>query len=100
MAYSRPVQFFWFAGATVLIIALFHFMGGGSSTDWISKIKTFPFAKTKDNGRVSLREHVDLAERNWAKTVRQRHEMRKDWADQQNIPSYAILERRCRCDDS
>lgn len=38
------------------------------------------------SGRQSLQEHIRLAEKIWAKTVIQRHEMLRDWEDPSNMP--------------
>lgn len=91
MGYARPIQLLWFAGAAVFVLALFHSLGGGTSSDWISTIKLPSLAKTRGDGRVPLKQFVDLAESIWAKTIRQRIEMRKDWDDQQNMPLYGYL---------
>lgn len=91
MGYARPIQFLWFAGAAVFVFALFHSLSGGTSTDWISTIKLPSLAKARGDGRVPLKQFIDLAERIWEKTIRQRIEMRKDWDDQQNMPLYGCL---------
>jgi hypothetical protein len=91
MGYARPIQFLWFAGAAVFVLALFHSLSGGTSSGWISTIKLPSLTKARGDGRVPLKQFIDLAEHIWEKTIRQRIEMRKDWDDQQNMPLYGCL---------
>jgi hypothetical protein len=88
MIAARPLQMLWIVGAVIFVIALFHTMSGGETSDWISNtiIQNTSSKSHKATGRLSLEAHVKLAEKIWAKTVRQRHEMRKDWEDQANMP--------------
>lgn len=91
MGCARPIQLLWFAGAAVFVLALFHSLSGGTSSDWISTIKLPSLAQARGDGRIPLKQFVDLAEGIWEKTIRQRIEMRKDWEDQQNMPLYGYL---------
>lgn len=90
MGHPRSIQLVWFIVAAVSIIALFHSMSGNLSTVWISTVKSRSF-KSKRHGRISLQEHVNLAE----KTVRQRHEMKGDLDDQQSMPLYGFSRAQC-----
>jgi hypothetical protein len=84
MAITRPGQLLWFVGAAVFVLALFHTINGGSEKAWMSKIPKISIAD--GYRRTILKESMDLSEKIWAKTVRQRHEMKKDWEDEANIP--------------
>lgn len=77
MTLARPSLVLWCVGAGIFILALFHSMGGGGMTsEWVP---TWKGPSTSDSGRQSFREHVALAEKIWAKTVMQRHELLRDW---------------------
>jgi hypothetical protein len=92
MVLARPIQVLWFVGAAVFILALFHSMGGADS-EWYARVKASATTTSKTtpsstgNERLGLKEHVELAEKIWAKTVEQRHTLLKqDWEDHSKMP--------------
>jgi hypothetical protein len=83
MVHQKLIRISCFVGA-VLLLLLFYSVGGPEGRNRISA--TLNSLKPKKYGRVSLRQHVELAEKIWAKTIRQRAELRKDWEDRENMP--------------
>ena len=71
------------------MIALVHTLSGGQTKSWVSSaINTArPLPVTSSTGREPLQYWMRRAERNWAKSVKQRHELiAQDWpTSQQNM---------------
>ncbi len=61
----------WLAACMLLTIAIFYSLIG-HSREQVSKLVV---SIAGDGSRLSLREHMKLAEASWAKTVKQRHDM-------------------------
>lgn len=81
MLTCKPIQLLWMLGGSLLVLALFHFVGGNNpASQWVSGGVAAISSLTGDGPRISLQEHMKLAEKIWAKTVRQRHELiQADW---------------------
>lgn len=92
MGISRPFQAIWLVGAIVFLVAVYHTTQAGIPREWVSTT-TAPAVHVPDdyeiarlNGRPSLADHIQLSNKIWAKTVRQRHQMLKDWPETENMP--------------
>lgn len=87
---KRVTQMLWLAAGVLFFIAVFHSTGlGSSSKDWVSSTVG---NMGVSGGRLSLKEHMKLAEASWAKTVKQRHELiAKDWGVVDKLPLYVFL---------
>lgn len=74
---KRVMNMLWIAAGIMFTVAVIHSLSGGESAEWVSsRVQGI----VGDKSRMSLREHMRLAEASWAKTVRQRHDLiRADW---------------------
>ena len=105
--YSNPkrvLQILWASAATMLIMAIVHSVSNEQSREWV--FAQLPALGASGGGRsngktgarhlrLSLKEHMALAERSWAKTVKQRHEMIKaDYKSIKYMPLYGIFPTR------
>jgi len=88
MAIARPLQLLWLVGTVVFLIALFTTRRVGGAPSWISTSIPLGHETVRQGERVSMHEHLRLAEKSWAKTVAQRHELLKEWADPETMPFF------------
>lgn len=94
MGISRPYQFIWLVGTMVFLIAVYSTTQAGIGREWVAPTTgaavhvpdSYEIAKL--SGRLSLEDHIQLSNKIWAKTVRQRHQMLKDWPETENMPMY------------
>lgn len=66
----------------VFLTAIFRTGSVGGPPSWISASN--PLGQM--GKRVSIQEHFRLAEKSWAKTVVQRHELLKEWPEPEKMP--------------
>ncbi|KFX94177.1 hypothetical protein V490_04474 [Pseudogymnoascus sp. VKM F-3557] len=83
MLATRPLRVLLLFASAVFIITLISGYGPDGSISWFSKS-----VLGHDVGRVSLREHMRLAEKSWSKTVEQRHELLKEWRYPEIMPLF------------
>lgn len=95
MGISRPYQFTWLVGTLIFFIAVYSTTQAGIGRQWVSTTAaaTGEGVHTPDSyeiaqlsGRPSLADHIQLSNKIWAKTVRQRHQMLKDWNVTADMP--------------
>lgn len=91
MGISRPFQAIWLVGAIVFLVAVYHTTQAGIGRQWVPTIAPTVHAPddyeiVKLSGRPSLADHIQLSNKIWAKTVRQRHQMLKDWPETADMP--------------
>jgi hypothetical protein len=81
MLATRPLRVLLLLASAVFIITLISGYGSDGSISWFPKS-----VLSHDVARVSLREHMRLAEKSWSKTVEQRHELLKEWRYPEIMP--------------
>ena len=99
MGISRPYQFIWLVGTLIFFIAVYSTTQAGIGKQWVSTTTSTTAAATGSgfldpgsyeiaqlSGRPSLADHIQLSNKIWAKTVRQRHQMLKDWDVTADMP--------------
>lgn len=90
---ARPYQLVWLLGAIVFCLAVYSTTQAGTANQWVEKVmpqkpQAPEVAASKQTyfGRPSLEEHMRLAEKSWAKGVKQRHETLKEWPSTDAMP--------------
>ena len=63
----------WLAAGVMFLIAIIHSFNFTPSRDWVSSKLTG--STSGSGGRLTMKEHINLAETAWARTVRDRHNM-------------------------
>ena len=92
MGISRPFQAIWLVGTIIFLVAVYHTTQAGIGREWVSISKGAAVHAPDDyeiaklSGRPSLADHIQLSNKIWAKTVRQRHQMLKDWPETKDMP--------------
>jgi hypothetical protein len=84
MLATRPLRFILLGAFVIFVITLLSGYGPGGSLSWLSTSSVL----SHDVARVSLREHMRLAEKIWSKTVEQRHNLLGEWRYPENMPLY------------
>ena len=84
MLATRHLRFLLLAAFSVFVITLVSGYGSGGLLSWFSTSSVL----SHDVARVSLREHMRLAEKSWSKTVEQRHELLGEWRYPEIMPLY------------
>lgn len=92
MPATRPLRFILLAAFAIFVITLLSGYGTGGSLSWLSASSVL----SHDVARVSLREHMRLAEKIWSKTVEQRHSLLAEWRYPENMPLYVHPQSRIR----
>lgn len=82
MLATRPLRFLLLGAFAIFVITLITSYGSGGSLSWFSPSSVL----SHDVARVSLREHMRLAEKIWSKTVEQRHNLLSEWRYPKNMP--------------
>ena len=94
---ARPYQLIWLLGAIVFCLAVYSTTQASPPSQWVEKVMpqkpqapevvaSPPAAEQAFHGRPSLEEHIRLAEKSWAKGVKQRHETLKEWPSTKEMP--------------
>jgi hypothetical protein len=95
---KRAVQMLWLAAGVLFTFALVHSMSGGSASppQWVSSgVERILSGKGgyDAGGRIGIREHMEMAEAAWQRSVDARHAMiRKDWGDTASLPLFAATD--------
>ncbi|OBT42189.1 hypothetical protein VE00_06833 [Pseudogymnoascus sp. WSF 3629] len=84
MVATRPLRFILLGAFAIFVITLLSGYGPGGSLSWLSTSSVL----SHDVARVSLREHMRLAEKIWSKTVEQRHNLLGEWRYPENMPLF------------
>ncbi len=91
---KRAVQMIWVAAGVLFTFAVIHSMSGGSASppQWVSS-RVERLMNGNHNamgGRISLRDHMEMSEAAWQRSVDARHAMiQKDWGgDTSKLPLY------------
>lgn len=82
MLATRPLRFLLLGAFAIFVITLISTYGSGTSLRWPSASSVL----SHDAARLSLREHMRLAERIWSKTVEQRHNLLSEWRYPELMP--------------
>ncbi|KFY30131.1 hypothetical protein V493_02114 [Pseudogymnoascus sp. VKM F-4281 (FW-2241)] len=83
MLTTRHLRLLLLAAFSVFTLTLISSYGSAGSLSWLS-----PSALRHDVARVSLREHMRLAEKIWSKTVEQRHNLLSEWRYPEIMPLF------------
>jgi hypothetical protein len=83
----------WAVAVVMFILAVTHSTSlRSASQEWPSSNAGKKIGGTGSKSRASIREHMQMAEASWAKTVKQRHELiRRDWGSIDKLPLFVIL---------
>ncbi|OBT84894.1 hypothetical protein VE02_06567 [Pseudogymnoascus sp. 03VT05] len=84
MLATRPLRFLLLAAFAISVITLLSGYGPAGSLSWLSTFSVLGH----DVARLSLREHMRLAEKIWTKTVEQRHNLLAEWRYPENMPLF------------
>lgn len=82
MLATRPLRFLLLGVFAIFVITLISSYGSGRSLSWPSASSVL----SHDAARLSLREHMRLAEKIWSKTVEQRHNLQSEWRYPELMP--------------
>ena len=98
---KRVLQMLWASAAIMLIMAVVHSVNNDQAREWVfARIPTLggngcDMWNSPNGGRhlrLSMKQHMALAENSWRKTVKQRHEMIKaDYKSVKYMPLYGTI---------
>lgn len=87
----RILQILWLLAALLFTLAILHVSTAGQSAgSWATDhVPGFASISSSMRVRLAMEAHMAFAEKSWAKTVRQRHEMiRSDYQAISEMPLY------------
>ena len=69
---KRVLQILWLAAGSMFALAIVRSLTSQDTAKWVSNRVV---GMMGDHSRLSMEEHMRLAEASWAKTVKQRHDL-------------------------